>query len=85
MRTKLFLYMINLQLVYMYIDLLRFFFVFFGLTRSIELIRMGHWHRCLKKKTKKHLFAFHCRSIAVYIGNPAEFLKLFNLNSFFNN
>ena len=52
MRTKLFLYMINLQLVYMYIDLLRFFFVFFGLTRSIELIRMGHWHRCLKKKQK---------------------------------
>lgn len=45
--------MINLQLVYMYIDLLRFFFVFFGLTRSIELIRMGHWHRCLKKNKKK--------------------------------
>lgn len=44
--------MINLQLVYMYIDLLRFFFVFFGLTRSIELIRMGHWHRCLEKNKK---------------------------------
>lgn len=88
MRTKLVLHMISTQLVYMYIDPLKFFFVFFALTSALvpplELIRMEHWHRQKKRKEKKNiLFTFHFSNIILlYIENPLNVFKTFELDWF---